>query len=106
MMVALVVAEEIKSKWNKWVNEMQYINEVATKRCVDDPDKRKTNVYELVTFTDASQIAYAAVTYLKITNGSFNTVNLVVCQKLNCSCKGNYDSSTRITWCRYWLSGI
>ena len=59
------VDEEIKKKFCKWFNELHDLKNIKVSRCLlgnfDDSDN-----ITLHTFCDASQDAYAAVTFLRI----------------------------------------
>ena len=72
------ISEEIKLKWNKWVDKVNNLSNYGVSRCINelDGDHTKKN-YELITFTDSSKLAYAAAVYLKISNGDNKKVNLV-----------------------------
>ena len=51
---------------------------INVKRCIDGFSKDGgTKEYEIIIFTDASKIAYAAVVFLKISDGRSSTVNLI-----------------------------
>ena len=50
-------------------NDLSLIEKFSITRCVD-PTDRHDSIYDLFTFSDASKRAYAAVVYLRITNGT------------------------------------
>lgn len=63
--------------WHKWLQDIQKIEEIKIPRCYK-PRHFMSAEYELHTFCDASEIAYAAVCYLRIINGSEVTCSLVM----------------------------
>ena len=58
-------------------NDILGIHTVNIRRCIDISGKDGSKKYELITFTDASKYAYGAVTYLKISDGESNDVNVI-----------------------------
>ena len=53
------VPEKIKLQWTKWIEQLDYLNEIVLERCIDDKIKNNQKKYELVTFTDSSKKEYA-----------------------------------------------
>ena len=71
------VLEKIKLQWTKWIEQLDYLNEIVLERCIDDKIKNNQKKYELVTFTDSSKKAYAAATYIRITDGNYTSSKLL-----------------------------
>ena len=55
------ISDEIKLKWNKWVDKVTNLSNYGVSRCINDFDENhpKEN-YALITFTDSSKWEYAA----------------------------------------------
>ena len=60
------VPSEIENEWRKWVKELSYVKELKIPRRYNQSEYKVDHSYtELHTFGDASEVAYAAVSYLK-----------------------------------------
>ena len=71
------IPEDIRLKWNKISVDLRSLQNIALPRCIDFGDGKGVRRYELITFADASKIAYSAAVYLKIVNGQNIDVNVV-----------------------------
>ena len=69
--------KEMADQWNKMLQEFEFLHGVTIPRCCFDPEKHPVSI-QLHGFSDASELAYAAVLYLRTldSDGSV-TVNLV-----------------------------
>jgi len=59
---------ENRAKWEKWLQDLPVLEEIATDRCVVPDDFGKISEACLHHFCDASEKAYGAVTYLRLLN--------------------------------------
>lgn len=67
------LSDEECDLWKGWIQELTYLHDFSVSRCFWD--KAQTPVrYSLHTFSDSSERAYAAVTYLQclLSNGEYN----------------------------------
>jgi hypothetical protein len=69
------ITERQESVWRHWIAELQYITIVQIPRCYD-VDYNKSEV-QLHVFVDASEAAFSAVCYFRISNGDRVTTALV-----------------------------
>lgn len=56
---------DIKTRFNKWADNLQELNKVKIPRCFLG-EINESDVVSLHTFVDASQVAYAAVIFLRV----------------------------------------
>ncbi|XP_026331550.1 uncharacterized protein LOC113238917, partial [Hyposmocoma kahamanoa] len=64
-----LLPEELKQKWDEVADSLRMVRNVAIPRFACIAPEEKTVTYELHCFTDASKDAYAAVLYLRSSNG-------------------------------------
>ena len=72
-----VIPEEISEQFCKWREETTALAGLQIKRCFQDGSSAESD-RELHVFTDASECAYGAAAYLKVTTGSSVHVSLVM----------------------------
>ena len=63
------VSQEIKERWQKWMNSFLALKDLSVSRCVMSADSKPV-ICELHHFADASQMAYSAVSYLRTVHGN------------------------------------
>jgi hypothetical protein len=63
------ITNSLNEKWNQWLNDLKLLERVAVPRCFSVYLPVATHV-ELHTFVDASEYAFAAVSYLRILSSS------------------------------------
>ena len=60
------VSEEEITRWKAWLMSLEKLEGLAIPRCLKPPDVKGELKYELHHFADASQLAYGAVSYLRV----------------------------------------
>ncbi|KAK2575201.1 hypothetical protein KPH14_012609 [Odynerus spinipes] len=68
------VSEDIKDRFLSWANEIRDLNKIEVPRCLLGKNSNSVSIH---TFCDASKLAYAAVVFIRIENGSSVKVNFV-----------------------------
>ena len=70
------VPDDIKTEWDRIIDNLSRLHTITINRWIglENEDKKK---YELITFTDASKHEYAAVAYLRISDGISRRTNLM-----------------------------
>ena len=71
------IPEECMKTWTEFRNDLHYLSNIRIKRCIHEDFNNNKQNYELITFTDASDDAYAVVVYLKTINKDSNKINLI-----------------------------
>ena len=71
------VPDDIKKEWEKMRDDVLNIHKITIPRWVGLEKTGKEITYELITFTDASMYAYAAATFLRVTDGTLVKTNLL-----------------------------
>ena len=56
---------EIKNKWEMWIQSLPKLDKVTAKRCIY-PLGREVKSYELHHFADGLTVAYGAVSYIRM----------------------------------------
>ena len=64
--------EETKQKWINWLENLPVLEELKMDRCVIPPDFSEIIKVQLHHFSDASERAYGAVSYLRLTDKDGN----------------------------------
>jgi len=57
-----------RSQWQKWLDDLPKLSQFTVNRCYKPPDFGHTASSQLHQFSDASQIGYGAVSYLRLVN--------------------------------------
>ena len=64
------VPSHVHSRWEKWRSELPLLERIMIPRCVKPPGFGEPVVFELHSFSDASDVGLGQVTYLRLVNGS------------------------------------
>ena len=64
------IPEEYLKHWQAWLQELPRLEQLEIDRCFKPFSSEETTSYQLHHFSDASQLGYGAVTYLRITDQS------------------------------------
>ena len=70
------VPEDIKAVWSRIEGDLIKLSSISIHRCIT-AGSSKDSKFEIITFTDASKDAYAAVVYLKTSDRITANVNLI-----------------------------
>ena len=68
-----VISEEDQKRWETWLNDLPKLEKVAINRCLKPAKFGEITSCQIHNFSDASQVGYGAVTYLRLTNNQGNT---------------------------------
>ena len=60
------ISDVDSERWEKWKSQLPSLSEITVNRCVKPPCFGDLKLAELHNFADASQIAYGAVSYLRL----------------------------------------
>ena len=95
------VPPEISKEWSKLEKDLLTIHTINIKRCIDEcAEMEDTTKYELILFADASQIAYAAVAFLKISVGKMCLSEPDIFKDSSCTDQNNTNhTKTRTASC-------
>jgi len=63
------VPEREQERWNQWLEELPKLKELEVNRCLKPKSFGEVVSAELHNFSDASQLGYGAVSYLRLVNG-------------------------------------
>ena len=75
------IPDEYLQRWQAWLQELPKLEQLKIERCFKSPDLGEIASCQLHHFSDASQQAYGAVTYLRITDHDGNVNCLFVTGK-------------------------
>ena len=75
------IPDEYLQRWQAWLQELPKLEQLTIERCFKSPDLGEIASCQLHHFSDASQQAYGAVTYLKITDHDGNVSSSFVMGK-------------------------
>ena len=70
-----------KEEWFKWLEDLPNLSKVQVNRCFKPVNFGRVTNAQMHHFTDASQLGYGTVTYLRLTNESCETHCEFVCAK-------------------------
>lgn len=68
-----VISEEDQKRWNTWLNDLPKLEKIAIDRCLKPANFGKITSCQIHNFSDASQVGYGAVTFLRLTDNQGNT---------------------------------
>ena len=68
-----VISEEDQKRWKAWLEDLLQLEKVVINRCLKPANFGKITSRQIHNFSDASQVGYGAVTYLRLTDDQENT---------------------------------
>ena len=68
-----VISEEDQKRWKAWLEDLLQLEKVVINRCLKPANFGKITSRQIHNFSDASQVGYGAVTYLRLTDNQENT---------------------------------
>lgn len=71
------IPDQLQDNWNKLQASLVELENITIPRCLHLMKSNKETQIELHAFSDASEGAYGAVIYFKVSNNSINTIRLV-----------------------------
>lgn len=75
-----MVPQPILDEWLQWRSELPQITEMSIPRCYY-PKSAQIQSFQLHGFSDASELAYAGVVYLRMTDTNGRVLTSLVCSK-------------------------
>ena len=63
-----VIPDELKAPWEKWVQDLQLLEDVKVNRCIKPDDFGNVVSYQLHAFSDASTVGYGVSVYIRLIN--------------------------------------
>ena len=67
-----VISEKDKKKWKTWLNDLPQLEKVVINRCLKPANFGKITSRQIHNFSDASQVGYGALTYLRLADDQGN----------------------------------